>query len=94
MKIFGSASIFYMSAGFCVLAILFVSRFVPKTKGFTFEEIESNLKKGVSLRHLGRRLRYPKRSITLLMGIKPFQPYAIIPLQSFVIFHHICHNIR
>jgi SP family galactose:H+ symporter-like MFS transporter len=55
MEKFGNASIFYLFAGFCVLAILFVSRFVPETKGITLEEIESNLKKGVSLRHLGRR---------------------------------------
>lgn len=55
MAKFGNASIFYLFAGFCVLAILFVSRFVPETKGATLEEIESNLKKGVSLRHLGNR---------------------------------------
>jgi SP family galactose:H+ symporter-like MFS transporter len=55
MAKFGNASIFYLFAGFCVLAILFVSRFVPETRGVTLEKIESNLKSGVSLRHLGRR---------------------------------------
>ncbi|MDR0843283.1 MAG: sugar porter family MFS transporter [Acidobacteriota bacterium] len=53
MAKFGNASIFYLFAGFCVLAILFVSAFVPETKGVTLEEIEANLKKGVSLRNLG-----------------------------------------
>lgn len=55
MAKFGNASIFYLFAGFCVLAILFVSRFVPETKGVTLEKIESNLKAGVSLRRLGER---------------------------------------
>ena len=54
MDRFGNASIFYLFAGFCVLAILFVSTFVPETKGVTLEEIESNLKKGVKLRFLGK----------------------------------------
>ncbi len=52
---FGNASIFYVFAGFCVLAILFVSFFVPETKGITLEELEFNLKKGVRLRDLGTR---------------------------------------
>jgi len=55
MANFGNASIFYVFAGFCVLAILFVSRFVPETKGVTLEQIESNLQKGVAMRHLGNR---------------------------------------
>ena len=55
MARFGNASIFYLFAGFCVLAVLFVFRFVPETKGVTLEEIESNLKKGVSLRNIGRK---------------------------------------
>lgn len=50
---FGNASIFYVFAGFCVLAIFFVARFVPETKGITLEEMEFNLKKGVRLRDLG-----------------------------------------
>ena len=52
---FGNASIFYVFAGFCVLAILFVSIFVPETKGITLEKLEFNLKKGVRLRDLGNR---------------------------------------
>jgi SP family galactose:H+ symporter-like MFS transporter len=55
MEKFGNASIFYLFAGFCVLAILFVSRFVPETRGSTLEELERNLKKGVRLRDLGSR---------------------------------------
>ncbi len=55
MSRFGNASIFYVFAGFCVLAILFVALFVPETKGITLEELEFNLKKGVRLRDLGSR---------------------------------------
>jgi MFS transporter, SP family, galactose:H+ symporter len=55
MNRFGNAAIFYLFAGFCVLAILFVAAFVPETKGITLEELEFNLKKGVRLRDLGRR---------------------------------------
>jgi MFS transporter, SP family, galactose:H+ symporter len=55
MNRFGNASIFYVFAVFCVLAILFVSIFVPETKGITLEELEFNLKKGVRLRDLGNR---------------------------------------
>jgi MFS transporter, SP family, galactose:H+ symporter len=55
MKAFGNASIFFVFAGFCVLAILFVALFVPETKGITLEELEFNLKKGVRLRELGTR---------------------------------------
>ena len=55
MSRFGNASIFYVFAGFCVLAILFVALFVPETKGITLEELEFNLKKGVRLRELGNR---------------------------------------
>ncbi len=52
---FGNASIFWVFAVFCVLAILFVSIYVPETKGITLEELEFNLKKGVRLRDLGSR---------------------------------------
>jgi MFS transporter, SP family, galactose:H+ symporter len=55
MKAFGNASIFYVFAGFCVLAIVFVALFVPETKGITLEEMEFNLKNGVRLRDLGNR---------------------------------------
>lgn len=53
MKKFGNSSIFYLFAGFCVLAIIFVAVFVPETKGITLEEIEFNLKSGKPLRDLG-----------------------------------------
>ena len=55
MSAYGNASIFYVFAGFCVLAILFVALFVPETKGITLEKLEFNLKKGVRLRDLGNR---------------------------------------
>jgi MFS transporter, SP family, galactose:H+ symporter len=55
MNRFGNASIFYLFAGFCVVAIVFVAAFVPETKGITLEELEFNLKKGVRLRDLGQR---------------------------------------
>jgi SP family galactose:H+ symporter-like MFS transporter len=51
----GNASIFYVFAGFCVLAIAFVALFIPETKGITLEKLEFNLKKGVRLRDLGSR---------------------------------------
>ncbi len=53
MKNYGNASIFYVFATFCVLAILFVALFVPETKGITLEELELNLKKGIKMRDLG-----------------------------------------
>jgi SP family galactose:H+ symporter-like MFS transporter len=55
MNAYGNASIFYVFAGFCVLAIFFVALFVPETKGITLEELEFNLKKGIRLRNLGNR---------------------------------------
>ena len=59
MERFGNASIFYVFAGFCVLAIVFVCLFVPETKGITLEELEFNLKSGVRLRELGNRTALP-----------------------------------
>ena len=56
MQAHGNASIFYVFAGFCVLAIAFVALFVPETKGITLEEMEFNLKNGVRLRELGNRV--------------------------------------
>ena len=47
--------VFYLFAGFCVLAMGFVYMFVPETKGITLEEMEFNLKGGVRLRELGNR---------------------------------------
>lgn len=55
MQAHGNASIFYVFAGFCVLAIAFVALFVPETKGITLEEMEFNLKNGVRVRDLGNR---------------------------------------
>jgi len=55
MKHFGNASIFYVFAGFCIVAILFVAMFVPETKGITLEELEINLKNGVALKNLGNQ---------------------------------------
>jgi SP family galactose:H+ symporter-like MFS transporter len=55
MQAHGNASIFYVFAGFCALAVLFVALFVPETKGITLEEMEFNLKNGVRLRDLGMR---------------------------------------
>jgi SP family galactose:H+ symporter-like MFS transporter len=56
MQAHGNASIFYLFAGFCVLAVGFVALFVPETKGITLEEMELNLKNGVRLRDLGHRV--------------------------------------
>jgi SP family galactose:H+ symporter-like MFS transporter len=56
MQAHGNASIFYVFAGFCVLAVAFVALFVPETKGITLEEMEFNLKNGVRLRELGNRI--------------------------------------
>ena len=53
MQAHGNASIFYVFAGFCALAVVFVALFVPETKGITLEQMEFNLKNGVRLRHLG-----------------------------------------
>ena len=53
MNTYGNASIFYIFAGFCVLAILFVKFFIPETKGVTLEEIEANLKSGKALKDIG-----------------------------------------
>ena len=55
MQAHGNASIFYVFAAFCVLAVVFVALFVPETKGITLEEMEFNLKNGVRLRELGNR---------------------------------------
>ena len=41
MQAHGNASIFYVFAGFCVLAVAFVALFVPETKGITLEQMES-----------------------------------------------------
>ena len=56
MQAHGNASIFYVFAAFCLLAIVFVAMFVPETKGITLEEMEFNLKNGVRVRDLGNRV--------------------------------------
>jgi MFS transporter, SP family, galactose:H+ symporter len=63
MQAHGNSSIFYVFAGFCLLAIVFVALFVPETKGITLEEMEFNLKNGVALRDLGNRVRNSERSL-------------------------------
>lgn len=45
MEVHGKSSLFYVTAVFCVFAIIFVARFVPETKGVTLEELEEQLKK-------------------------------------------------
>lgn len=45
MEQFGRPSLFYLFSAFCILAIIFVARFVPETKGITLEELEEKLKK-------------------------------------------------
>jgi SP family galactose:H+ symporter-like MFS transporter len=57
MSAYGNASIFYVFAGFCVLAVGFVALLVPETRGISLEEMELNLKKGIRLRDLGNRRR-------------------------------------
>lgn len=54
MKAFGNASIFFLFAVFCIVAIVFVALFVPETKGVSLEQIELNLKSGKKLRDLGK----------------------------------------
>lgn len=59
MEVFGSSSIFFLFAIFCIIAIIFVSRYVPETKGITLEELEVNLKSGKKMRDLGKKLHIP-----------------------------------
>lgn len=54
METFGNSSIFYLFSSFCIVAIFFVNRFVPETRGITLEEMEFNLKGGARLRDLGK----------------------------------------
>lgn len=53
MQTHGNASIFFLFAVFCILAVAFVAAFVPETKGVTLEQIEGNLKAGKKMRSLG-----------------------------------------
>ncbi len=45
METYGRSSLFYMFAIFCVLAIIFVAKFVPETKGITLEDLELKLRR-------------------------------------------------
>lgn len=45
METFGKPSLFYLFSAFCILAIIFVAKFVPETKGITLEELEEKLKR-------------------------------------------------
>jgi SP family galactose:H+ symporter-like MFS transporter len=53
MQAYGNASIFFVFAGCCLLAMVFLKLFVPETKGITLEHLESNLKSGKPLREIG-----------------------------------------
>ena len=44
MESYGRASLFYLLALFCLLAIIFVVRFIPETKNITLEELEEKLR--------------------------------------------------
>lgn len=44
MENYGRSSLFYLLALFCVLAIIFVVRFIPETKNITLEELEEKLR--------------------------------------------------
>jgi SP family galactose:H+ symporter-like MFS transporter len=64
MNKFGNASIFYVYAGFAVLSIFYVAKFLPETRGITLEELEFNLKSGKRLRDLGDRSAASGRGAT------------------------------
>ncbi len=49
----GPTGTFVIFSIISVLALIFVIRKIPETKGVTLERIEKNLRKGVSSRHLG-----------------------------------------
>jgi SP family galactose:H+ symporter-like MFS transporter len=45
---------FFLFVGACILSFLFVYFFIPETKGVSLEQIETNLKAGKKLRHIGK----------------------------------------
>ena len=51
--VWGKPIMFIIYAIFCVLAIIFLKKFVPETKGVSLEKIETDLMSGVKLRDLG-----------------------------------------
>ncbi len=53
MERFGHASIFFVFAGACILACLFLFLWVPETRGISLEAIEKNLNSGRKLKDLG-----------------------------------------
>ncbi|QSH42063.1 sugar porter family MFS transporter [Lentisphaerota bacterium ZTH] len=54
MRHYGNFSIFFIFGVFCILAIIFLSLYVPETKGITLEELEFNLNSGKRLKDLGQ----------------------------------------
>lgn len=54
VKWLGPSYTFLMYALMCVLSFVFCYYKVPETRGATLEQIESNIRRGLSLRHLGR----------------------------------------
>lgn len=55
VKWLGPSYTFFMYALMCVLSFVFCYYKVPETRGVTLEQIEANIRRGLSLRHLGRQ---------------------------------------
>lgn len=54
LKMLGPSATFLMYALMCVFSFIFCYYKVPETRGVTLEKIEDNIRKGLSLRHLGQ----------------------------------------